>query len=75
MITGISDTGDTMQHDPLVSVVLASYNGAKYIATQIDSILSQNYSAFEVIVCDDASTNETVRIVEAYMQRYPQISL
>ncbi len=74
-ITGIRDTGDTMQHDPLVSVVLASYNGEKYIAAQIDSILSQNYSAFEMIVCDDASTDETVRIVEAYMQRYPQISL
>jgi len=75
MITDISDSGNTMQHKPLVSVVLASYNGEKYIAAQIDSILSQNYVSFEVIVCDDASTDETVRIVATYMQRYPQISL
>lgn len=75
MITKINDTENTMQHDPLVSVVLASCNGEKYIAAQIDSILSQSYAPLEVIVCDDASTDGTVSIVEAYRQKYPQISL
>lgn len=51
---------------PLVSVVLCTYNGAKYIAGQVDSILAQNYRPLELIISDDASTDGTQTILKNY---------
>ncbi|WP_419052391.1 glycosyltransferase, partial [Parabacteroides goldsteinii] len=45
--------------NPLVSVVLCTYNGEKYIKEQIDSILNQSYPIYELIVQDDASNDRT----------------
>lgn len=50
----------------IVSIVMATYNGEKYIRQQLDSILEQTYSNFEVIVVDDASTDETLAILYEY---------
>lgn len=49
---------------PKFSVAIATYNGEKYIEEQLESILSQTVSVDEIIVADDCSTDETVRIVE-----------
>jgi glycosyltransferase involved in cell wall biosynthesis len=51
---------------PLVSVVLCSYNGGKYLAQQVDSILRQSYSPFELIISDDASTDGTREVLKQY---------
>jgi glycosyltransferase involved in cell wall biosynthesis len=48
----------------MISVCLAVYNGEKYIAEQLDSILSQLSDIDEVIVSDDHSSDSTVRIIE-----------
>ena len=45
--------------NPLVSVVLATHNGRQCVANAISSVLSQSYTNFELIVIDDASTDET----------------
>ena len=50
----------------LVSVVLATYNGEKYIREQLDSILSQTISDFELVVCDDCSSDNTFSIICDY---------
>lgn len=50
----------------MISVCIPTYNGAKYIAQQIDSILNQLTSEDEVIVSDDCSTDSTVSILEQY---------
>src|SRR5665811_477003 len=50
----------------LVSIVMATYNGEKYLRQQLDSILEQTYQHFELIVVDDASTDETLSILEEY---------
>ncbi|WP_289161926.1 glycosyltransferase [uncultured Parabacteroides sp.] len=52
--------------NPLVSVVLCTYNGEKYIKEQIDSILNQSYPIYELIVQDDASNDRTVNILAQY---------
>lgn len=49
-----------------VSVVLPAYNGAKYIATAIDSTLAQTLFPFEIIVVDDGSKDATESIVRSY---------
>ena len=58
-----------------VSVVMATYNGEKFLAEQIDSILSQSYPVHELIVQDDCSTDGTTDIVKQYMQKYPFVKL
>ena len=52
-----------------ITVVMATFNGAKYVAAQIDSILAQTVKPQEIIVCDDASTDETIQILKAYQAK------
>lgn len=49
-----------------ISVVMAVYNGEKYLRTAIDSILNQTYPDFEFIIIDDCSTDNTVNILKSY---------
>ncbi|MEG1860333.1 MAG: glycosyltransferase [Bacteroidaceae bacterium] len=58
-----------------VSVVCCTYNGAAFLAEQLDSILAQTYPPFEVIVQDDGSTDDTLAILKDYAQRFPSIHL
>jgi len=51
---------------PLVSVVMAVYNGEPYLQYALDSILGQTFRDFELIVIDDASTDRTDEILSGY---------
>jgi glycosyltransferase involved in cell wall biosynthesis len=51
-----------------ISVVLATFNGSKYIVKQIDSILAQTTLPEEIIICDDCSTDETVSLIKPYLK-------
>ncbi|RTE67155.1 glycosyltransferase [Amphritea opalescens] len=51
---------------PLVSVIIPVYNGATYIAEAVESILNQTYDNFEIIIVDDASSDNSLRIVNNY---------
>ena len=50
----------------MISIAMATYNGARYLREQLDSILCQSVSDFELVVCDDCSTDETYSILEEY---------
>ncbi len=54
-----------------VDILLAAYNGERYIEQQIDSLLKQDYTAFRLIIADDCSTDRTVDIIRHYAKRYP----
>jgi glycosyltransferase involved in cell wall biosynthesis len=54
---------------------MATYNGAKYIEEQLQSIIHQTYSNLEIVIVDDCSKDNTVEIVEQYQQEYPFIRL
>lgn len=53
-----------------ISVVMATYNGEKYIIPQLDSIRNQTIQPDEVIISDDNSTDDTWELVEEYIKRY-----
>ena len=55
---------------PTVEVLLATYNGERFLRDQIDSILAQDYSQVRILACDDGSTDETVAILAEYRSRY-----
>lgn len=54
-----------------VEILLATYNGEKYLREQLDSILNQDYENWIVRACDDASTDRTYEILKEYRDKYP----
>lgn len=59
-----------MAKQPLVSVIITSYNNGKYLKTAIDSVVNQSYDNIEIIVSDDASTDNSRKVMETYI--YPE---
>jgi succinoglycan biosynthesis protein ExoO len=62
-------------HTPRVSVVMACHNGAPFLSDAIASVLGQTHGDLELLLCDDASTDETPRIAAAWQARDPRIRL
>jgi succinoglycan biosynthesis protein ExoO len=58
---------------PLVSVVMANYNGARHLAEAIGSLQRQTLADWELILVDDASTDDSVRIAENLAEGDPRI--
>src|SRR5437868_2195931 len=57
----------------LVSVVMCTYNGSRFVAEQIESICSQTYKELQVIIVDDASSDNTYDIVTQWAAKDPRI--
>ena len=53
-----------------VDILMATYNGEKYLKSQIDSILNQSFKDFKLIICDDCSKDKTWQILEEYKNKY-----
>ena len=47
---------------PLVSIVIPTYNGSKRIAKTLEAIINQDYENIEIILVDDVSTDDTVKV-------------
>jgi glycosyltransferase involved in cell wall biosynthesis len=58
---------------PRVSIGLPVYNGEKYLACALDSLLNQTFTDFEIVISDNASTDRTVEICEEYAARDDRI--
>ena len=54
---------------PLISVIIPTYNREKYVSQAIDSVLAQTFTDYEVIVCDDGSTDRTSDALARYADR------
>ncbi len=61
-----------MSH-PRVSVGLPVYNGERYLAETIEAVLAQTFSDFELIICDNASTDKTAEIAQGFAARDSRI--
>ena len=58
-----------------IDVLMATYNGEKYLREQIDSILNQTYSNINLIISDDCSTDKTQEILKEYEQKDSRVIL
>lgn len=58
---------------PKVSVIICTYNRAKLLPRAIDSVLSQDFKDFELLVIDDASTDETENLIASYIKKDPRV--
>lgn len=60
-----------MSGAPTVDILLATWNGERYLAQQIDSILAQTYPHWRLVIRDDGSTDRTLDIVRRYISENP----
>ena len=56
-----------------ISVALCTYNGEKFIQQQLESIVNQTIAVDEIIICDDCSKDNTVTIINNYLEKYPTL--
>lgn len=64
-----ADRRDDGAPRPLVSVIVPSYNGARFLPESLDSILAQSYPRIEILLLDDASTDDTPAVAARYAGR------
>lgn len=55
----------------MIDILLATYNGEKFLGEQIDSILNQTYHDWRIIVSDDCSKDSTIELLKYYKDKYP----
>ena len=55
---------------PLIGILMATYNGEKFIKEQIESILDQTYKNWKLIIHDDGSTDSTVDMIKEYAKKH-----
>jgi len=72
-VNGVDPSQARNGSEPLLSVVLPNYNHASYLARAIDAIAKQDQSPNEIIVIDDASTDNSREVLTACQSRYPNL--
>ena len=55
-----------------ISIIMGIYNCSETLPEAIDSIVAQTYENWELIMCDDCSTDDTYKIAEEYKNKYPK---
>lgn len=63
------------EQNPKISILVASYNYEQYIGETLDSLLAQTYKNFEVVVVDDGSKDNSVKLIKRYVKKYPNVFL
>lgn len=59
------------QNNPHVTVLMATYNGEKYLGEMIESVINQDYANWKLVISDDGSSDSTPRLIEEYSNKYP----
>lgn len=60
-----------MQEEPSIDILMATFNGARWLDTQLASIFAQSYTNWRLIIRDDASTDGTADVIRTWRDRYP----
>jgi len=62
-------------NNPLVSIVIPTYNRAAFLPRTLSSVFNQTYKSIEIIVCDNASTDKTSDVIADFQDKYPDFQL
>jgi glycosyltransferase involved in cell wall biosynthesis len=60
---------------PLVTIIIATYNGELYLIEQLESLLNQSFKDYQILIADDASTDNTFNILKEYAEIYHNINI
>lgn len=69
------ESGKGMSQEPTLSVLMPNYNHARFLPESLGAILAQSYRPLEIIVVDDASTDNSVEVIKAFAREEPLIRL
>ena len=58
----------------MTDILLATYNGERFLREQLDSLFMQTYGDFKIIAHDDGSTDGTLEILKEYQEKFPGTS-
>lgn len=61
--------------NPLISVVMATYNGSRFLQYQLETVINQSYQNIEIIIVDDCSTDDTVSLIETFISKDNRVKL
>ena len=75
MGTVMGDHREMCKNQPLVSIIMPVYNCEKYLPESIESVISQSYQNWELIIVDDGSNDRSILIIESYAERDSRIRL
>lgn len=60
---------------PLVSILCLCYNQSRFIVESLESLKTQTFSDYEIIICDDASKDNSVEVVDNWIEKNPQLQI
>jgi glycosyltransferase involved in cell wall biosynthesis len=61
--------------NPLISVVMATYNGSRFLRHQLETVINQSYKNIEIIIVDDCSTDNTVSVIKHFISKDNRVQL
>lgn len=64
-----------MMDKPLFTIGIASYNYGKYIIKELEAIRDQTFQDFEIVISDDASTDDSVQVIRKFIEENPQLNI
>ena len=64
-----------LKYNPLISIVITSYNYERYIGETLDSVLKQTYKNYEVVIVDDGSKDNSVELIKRYVNKHKNFYL
>lgn len=71
MFTRFQAYEESPDYGPMVSVIVPNYNHEPYLHMRLESIYSQGYSNYEVILLDDCSSDQSVAVLKEFYEKYP----
>ncbi|PID52807.1 MAG: hypothetical protein CR972_00115 [Candidatus Moraniibacteriota bacterium] len=71
-IRNVMDTSSCKTFAPKVSIIVPNYNHATFLEKRLDSIYNQSYTNYEVILLDDCSTDDSIKILQEYAEKYSE---
>lgn len=60
---------------PLVSILIANHNNSQYIGEALDSVLNQTYPNIEIVIVEDASTDDSKEVIDEYIKAHPDATI